>query len=98
MKQPLRDMVVQRARDERYRALVSRMLWLWLGVLLLVEVLVALAAVITAGTVPAPLLVALCAVFVTGVACASELAGRRARRQVAREHGLAAYDPPEDGL
>lgn len=98
MKQPLRAWAAQRARDARYRALVSRMLWLWLGGLLLVEVLAGLAAVAIAGTVPAPLLVALCAVFVTGIACASELAGRWARRQVAREHGLDSYEPPEDGL
>jgi hypothetical protein len=91
-------MAAQRARDARYRALVSRTLWLWLGGLLLVEALVALAAVNMVGTVPAPLLVALCAVFVTGLAAASEVAGRRARRQVAREYGLASYDPPEDGL
>ncbi|KGE05093.1 hypothetical protein [Pseudohaliea rubra] len=98
MKKSLRDLAARRARDNRYRALLNRYLWPWLGGLLLLVTGLAVAALRIAGTVPAPLLVSLCAVYVTGTVLAYQRAQHRARREVASENDLDAYEPPEDLL
>jgi len=98
MTKPLRELALRRARDKRYRALLNRYLWPWLGGLLLFVVVIAVAAVRLAGSLPAPLLVALCAVYVSGLALGVQRAQRRARREVAEADDLDDYEPPEEIL
>jgi protein-S-isoprenylcysteine O-methyltransferase Ste14 len=97
-RKPLRELVARRARDERYRTLLNRYLWPWLGGLSLVVVVIAVTAVQLAGSLPAPLLVALCALFVSGLALGLQRAQRRARREVAEADDLEEYEPPEETL
>ena len=95
-KKPLRALALRRAREQRYRALLTRYLWPWLGGLLLLVVVIAVTAVQLAGSLPAPVLVTLCALYVSGLALGLQRAQRRARREVAEADGLEDYEPPEE--